>query len=252
MTLRARSVAFLVLLLTLFSATAAQEFMFYPYYGKNKVIYETFRWKSYPTEHFRVYFYTEEPQALKSVAELAESAYQKLSEALKHQLADPVPLIFYTTYTDFELSNVFDISEGVLGVSEPLLHRIGIHGDMPVDELQRLVEHELAHVFEFDILWGSQGAALYALNVPPLWLFEGLSEYASQDWSSWSTMIVRDAVLNDRIPAMTDSGDLDSRFPIPRDPSYDFGHAIYDFIEVRFGKNAVKDLWQSMKGAPPL
>jgi hypothetical protein len=250
MTLRARSVAFLVLLLILFSATAAQEFMFYPYYGKNKVIYETFRWKSYPTEHFRVYFYTEEPQVLKNVAELAESAYQKLSETLKHQLSDPVPLIFYTTYTDFELSNVFDISEGVLGVSEPLLHRIGIHGDMPVDELQRLVEHELAHVFEFDILWGSQGAALYALNVPPLWLFEGLSEYATQDWSSWSTMIVRDAVLNDRIPEMTESGDLDSRFPMPRDPSYDFGHAIYDFIEVRFGKNAVKDLWQSMKGSP--
>jgi hypothetical protein len=250
MTLRARSSARLALLLILVSATAAQEFMFYPYYGKNKVIYETFRWKSYPTEHFRIYFYTEEPRTLKNVAEVAESAYQKLSEALKHQLADPVPLIFYTTYTDFELSNVFDISEGVLGVSEPLLHRIGIHGDMPLDELQRLVEHELAHVFEFDILWGSQSAALYALNIPPLWLFEGLSEYATQDWSAWSTMIVRDAVLNDRIPEMTESGDLTTRFPMPRDPSYDFGHAIYDFIEARYGKNAVKDLWQSIKGSP--
>ena len=250
MELRVRSSALLVMALSLVSATAAQEFMFYPYYGKNKVIYETFRWKSYPTEHFRIYFYAKEPQTLKNVAELAESAYQKLSEGLKHQLSDPVPLIFYTTYTDFELSNVFDISEGVLGVSEPLLHRIGVHGDMPLDELQRLIEHELAHIFEFDILWGSQGASLFALNIPPLWLFEGLSEYATQDWSAWSTMIVRDAVLNDRVPEMTESGDLATRFPMPRDPSYDFGHAIYDFIEARFGKNAVKDLWQSIKGSP--
>jgi hypothetical protein len=243
MTLRVRSAALLILGLSLASAAAAQEFMFYPYYGKNKVIYESFRWRSYPTEHFCIYFYVEGPRTLKNVAEVAESAYQKLSEALKHQLSDPVPLIFYTTYTDFELSNVFDISEGVLGVSEPLLHRIGIHGDMPIDELQRLVEHELAHIFEFDILWGTQNAALYALNVPPLWLFEGLSEYATQDWSSWSTMIVRDAVLNDRVPEMTESGDLATRFPMPRDPSYDFGHAMYDFIEARFGKNAVQDLW---------
>ena len=80
MTLRARSFALLILVLILVSATTAQEFMFYPYYGKNKVIYETFRWKSYPTEHFRIYFYAEEPRALKNVAELAESAYQKLSE----------------------------------------------------------------------------------------------------------------------------------------------------------------------------
>jgi hypothetical protein len=191
----------------------AQRFMFFPYYGKNKVAYETFRWQRYPTEHFRIYFYTEDPRLLKSVAELAESAYDKLSEILKHQLSDPVPLIYYRTYTDFELSNLFDISEGVLGVSEPLLHRIGIHGDMPVDELQRLIEHELAHVFQFDILWGSQGASLYALNVPPLWMFEGLSEYVTHDWSSWSTMIVRDSVLNDRIPELTNSGDLEAQEP---------------------------------------
>jgi Tol biopolymer transport system component len=241
-----------VLALVLASAAGAQEFMFYPYYGKNKVIYETFRWKTYPTEHFRIHFYMDEPQALQNVAELAESAYLKLSETLKHQLSDPVPLIYYTTFTDFELSNVFDVSEGVLGVSEPLLHRIGIHGDMPLDELQRLIEHELAHIFEFDILWGSQAASLIALNAPPLWLFEGLSEYATQDWSSWSTMIVRDAVLNDRLPDMDETGDLQSRFPMPRDPSYDFGHAIYDFIESRFGRNAVQDLWQSIKGSPLL
>jgi hypothetical protein len=247
---RLRFASALLLGLCLVPNGYAQRFLFYPYYGKNKVIYETFRWQRYPTEHFHIYFYTAEPRLLKSVAELAESAYLKLSEILKHQLSDPVPLIYYTTYTDFELSNLFDISEGVLGVSEPLLHRIGIHGDMPIDELQRLVEHELAHVFQFDILWGSQGASLYALNAPPLWMFEGLSEYVTQDWSSWSTMIVRDAALNDRMPELTDSGDLEARFPMPRDPAYDFGHALYDYIDSRYGQNGIKDLWQALRNSP--
>jgi Tol biopolymer transport system component len=247
---RCRLAAAFVLGLICCSPGLTQEFFFYPYYGKNKVMYEDFHWKSYPTEHFRLYFYADNPQVLKNIAELAESAYQKLSETLKHQLADPVPIIFYTTYTDFELSNLFDVSEGVLGVSEPLLHRIGLHGDMPLDDLLHVVEHELTHVFEFDILWGSQGAFLYALNTPPLWFFEGLSEYATQSWSSWSKMIVRDAVLNDRVPELTNSGDLDSRFPMPRDPAYDFGHAIYDFIAQRYGKSGIIDLWQSIKNSP--
>ena len=88
-----------------------------------------------------------------------------------------MPLLFFTTFTDFEQNNIFQISEGVMGVSEPVLHRIGVHGDMSLDELQALITHELTHIFEFDILWGAPGGALYALNEPPLWTFEGLSEY---------------------------------------------------------------------------
>jgi len=228
------------------------QFEFFPYYGKNKVIYEKFAWKSYATEHFLIYFYADDPAVLKNVVNTAESAYKKISGELKHQLESPVPLIFYTTYTDFEQSNVFQISEGVLGVSEPVLHRIGVHGDMSLDELQTLITHELTHIFEFHILWGNPGRALYALSQPPLWTFEGLSEYFTDEWSSWSTLIIRDTVLNDRIPDFSESGELFSRYPLPREPAYDFGHAIYEFMESKFGKTAVREFFQSLKGSAPL
>ena len=207
------------LMITTASFGLAQGFMSIPYYGKNKVLYSKFNWKTYSTEHFQIYFYVENEQLLKGLAETAESAYKKISTELKYQLAEPVPLIYYTTYTDFEQTNLFEISEGVLGVSEPVLHRIGVHGDMPLDELQNLILHELSHIFEFDILWGSQGGALYAISQPPLWTFEGLSEYLTGEWSSWSTLIVRDAVLNDRIPEFTESGDILAQYPLPRDPA---------------------------------
>ncbi len=225
---------------------------YFPYYGKNKVVYEKFSWRTYPTDHFQIYFYVDDVNTLKNIAEMAESAYRKISGELKHQLSEPVPLIFYTTYTDFEQTNMFEVSEGVLGVSEPVLHRIGIHGDMSADELQTLISHELTHIFEFEILWGNPGGALYALNQPPLWTFEGLSEYFTGEWSSWSTLILRDTVLNDRIPEMAESGELLSRYPLPREPAYDFGHAIYEFMESRFGKNAIREFFQSLKGGSPL
>ncbi len=220
---------------------------YYPYYGKNKINYERFPWKSYATEHFTVYFYADDLRLLKYVVDTAESAYKTVSADLRHQLAEPVPLIFYTTFTDFEQSNIFPVTEGVLGVSEPILFRIGIHGDMPVNEFQDTITHELTHIFEFDLLWGNQGGALTAVSSPPGWTFEGLSEYTTAHWSSWSTLILRDTVLNDRIPDFDESGDLLLRYPLPRDPAYDFGHAIYEFIVERFGPNAIRDFWQVLK-----
>ena len=87
----------------------------FPYYGKNKVLYEKLNWKSYKTEHFNIYYYTDGIQVLKNIAEMAESAYQRISIELKHSLSASVPLIFYKTSTDFEQTNLFQLPAGVLG-----------------------------------------------------------------------------------------------------------------------------------------
>lgn len=223
---------------------------FTQFYGKNKVQYSHFRWNYLTTDHFKIYFYSRNDDTLKLLILIAESAYKKLSQLMRHELKEKVPLIFYETYTDFEQTNLFQVSEGVLGVAEPVLHRIAIHGDLPPDELQTLIEHELSHIFQFDFLWGKQEGSLYALREPPLWTMEGLSEFITGKWSSWSKMIVRDAVLNDRVPEFSESGELVSRYPLPRDPAYDFGHALYEFIQEKFGPNAINEFWRALKNFP--
>jgi len=238
------------LLIILSAALAFGQVIYAPYYGKNKVIYEKLNWRHYKTEHFDIYYYVNDVQVLKDIAEMAESAYQQISQDLKHPLSSPVPLIYYKTYTDFEQTNLFQVGEGVLGVSEPVLHRVAIHGDMPLDQIQHLIEHELSHVFEFDLLWGKPGNAVYAVNSPPDWIMEGFAEYCTADWSYWSSLIVRDAALNDRIPELTESGALYSRYATPRPPDYDFGHAMFDFIDDRLGKNGISEFWRSLKGSP--
>lgn len=226
--------------------------LYFPYYGKNKINYEDFRWKTYPTDHFTIYFYVEELDLVSTLATAAERAYFRVAETLKHHLSRPTPLIYYRTYTDFEQTNLFQVSEGVLGVSEPVLHRIALHGDLPFDELLDLVVHELTHIFQFDLLWGRQLAPIYSVVQPPLWVFEGLSEYLTGRWSPWSSLIVRDAVLNDRIPELSEGGELLSRYPLPRDPAYDFGHALYEFIEHRFGRSGIREFWTSLRNLPTI
>jgi len=239
----------IVLLLFCIASLSAQSF-YYPYYGKNRIRYKDFKWESYETEHFELYYYMNDVDFLKRIAELAESAYAQISQSTKHHLSATVPILYYKTSTEFQQTNLFQLPEGVLGVAEPILYRIALYGDMPTDELEDLVEHELTHIFEYDMIWGSPGGALHAISSPPLWVMEGFSEYNTGRWSSWSNLIIKDTVLNDRIPEMRKNGNLYSRYPLPRDPAYDFGHAIYDFIEQRFGKNGVTNLWQSLKNAP--
>ncbi|MFW6161082.1 MAG: hypothetical protein ACOC57_08080, partial [Acidobacteriota bacterium] len=241
------SIFFLCLLI---STGLLAQFIYFPYYGKNKVQYEKFSWSYYQTDHFDIHYYIEDLDRLKTIAEIAEGAYRRISQEMKHELSASVPLIYYSTFTDFEQTNLFQISEGVLGVAEPVLYRVAVHGDIALDELADLIAHELTHIFQFDLLWGSPGGALYAVSAPPLWVFEGYAEYNTQKWSSWSALIVRDAVLNDRIPGLTETGELYSRYPLPRQPAYDFGHAIYDFIEDKYGKSGIREFWQSMKHSP--
>ena len=57
------------------------------YYGKNKVQYGKFNWNIYKTEHFKLFHYIDNPQILKNIAEMAESAYQKISQDIKHALS---------------------------------------------------------------------------------------------------------------------------------------------------------------------
>jgi hypothetical protein len=237
------------LILCLFVSYSSAQFLYFPYYGKNKVLYEKFNWNHYETEHFDIYYYDNNIETLKTIAELAESAYQRISNDLKHSIPKRVPIIYYKTHTDFEQTNLYpgQVPEGIIAFAENVLYRVVLQGDMPLDVLQDLVEHELTHIFEYSFLYGSQAGPIYAVRRPPLWVFEGYSEYNTHTWMPVSLMAVRDAVLNDRVPELSESGSLFSNYPSVRNPAYDFGHAIYDFIEHNHGKDAIRQLWNSLK-----
>ena len=244
-----RSLIFFCLLLSWLAAEGLGQIAYTRFYGKNRVQYTDFNWEMYPTEHFDIYYYTKDVETLQTVAQMAESAYAQVSDMIKHQLSAKVPMLYYKTTTDFQQSNLFQPPEGALGVSEPLLFRLAVQGDMPASDLYELIVHEMSHIFQYDLLWGSPGGVVYAVSQPPLWVFEGFSEYSTKKWSPWSELIVRDAVLNDRLPELSGSGAMFSRFPLIRDPAYDFGHALYDYIESAYGKNGVRNFWQTMKNS---
>src|SRR4029079_15851472 len=217
------------------AADAVAQTPFVPYYGKNQIRYDNFRWNIYTTDHFVIYYYPETEQHLERVAGYAESAYQQISADLKHDLAFKVPLIVFKTSSEFQQQNVIPgaATEGVGAFAEPTRDRMVLPSDEPPDLLYRLIVHELTHIFEFDIIPQS----LIRRSVP-LWVNEGLSDYMTGYWRPLDLMTVRDAAVADIVPKMSDLEGYGG-FSNPR-LIYNLGHAVFEFIEAKYGKAGMR------------
>ena len=173
---------------------------FIPYYGKNKVKYDNFAWRVYKSPHFEVYYYPEFEQHLARLVSYLESAYLKLSTGLKHELSRPVPAILYKTHSEFEQTNLFPtfLPEGVLAFAEPTRGRLLLPIDEPPDKLNGLIQHELTHVFAFNMI----PRGLFQRGIP-LWIDEGLAEYFRGLWDPLDLMMIRDAAITDQVPKLS-------------------------------------------------
>ncbi len=203
-------------------------------YGKNKIQYRDFDWKIYHSPHFNVHDYTVEEASLQKVVSFAESAYDQLSRDFNFQIKDPVPLIYYATHSAFEQNNIIMnfIPEGVGAFATPARYRMVLPIDMPDPELYELILHELTHIFEYHMLF--QGSLAKAVaSTPPTWFMEGMASYMAKDESARDKMFLRDAVVNDQIPSIQQN--IQGFF------AYRFGHAVFDFIEERWGRDGFLD-----------
>jgi hypothetical protein len=235
---RAVKPSFAALVLAVLAATASPavaQTQFAPYYGKNAIRYDHFRWQTYQTDHFEIYFYDEIEPHLERMASYAESAYQHISSELKHDLAGKVPLILFQTSAEFYQQNVIPgaAQEGVGAFAEPSRYRILMPMDNPPDLLYRLMVHELTHIFQFDIIPTS-----LIRNTTPLWVNEGMSDYMTGQWTPIDIMMVRDAAIADVVPKMSQLqgyGNLGNLRGI-----YNLGHAAFEFMEARWGKEGVR------------
>jgi beta-lactamase regulating signal transducer with metallopeptidase domain len=182
------------------------------------------------TDHFDIHYPSDLDLHADRVAREAERAYAHVSDDLKHNLGFKVPLVLFHSTTELERST----QEGrlraphVTSLAEPSRDRILLAVDLPADRWYGLITHEVAHVFLFDIVPGTS---------TPRWIAEGLAEYQRGSWDPGDLVALREAVRVNAIPRMSgvpDAGATDSRL------AYSFGHAVFDFIESRWGKAGVR------------
>ena len=211
-------------------------------FGKNKVQYRDFKWSILRSDHFDIYYYTEEEYLAERTAKLADAAYDSLSRTFGHELKARVPIIIYRSQNEFQETNVTLelIGEGTGGFTEMFKNRVVLPFTGSYEDLRHVTEHELTHVFSFDMMYGGLLESIFTrqyLFSLPLWFLEGMTEYESQRWDAEAEMVMRDAALSGYY------------FPLYQDIqgylAYKQGQAVIRYIVEKYGKEKLTDIIQT-------
>jgi Tol biopolymer transport system component len=201
------------------------------YFGRNKVEYVDFDFRILSTEHFDIYYYPREERATRLAAQLAERWYARFVRILGHEFDRRQPLVLYGSQSEFAQTNVVSglLPDTVGGVTEGAKRRIAMPFAPTLAETNRVLGHEIAHAFQFDIArrhgggWGQ-----------PLWFIEGMAEYLARGGiDAEASVWLRDAVTSGRLPQR-------QRDAARRLSPYQYGHAFWAYLAQRFGDEVVE------------
>jgi Tol biopolymer transport system component len=227
----------ILLLFLIFNATTYSQ-----YFGRNKVQYERFDFKTLQTENFDIMFYPEAEEAVDDAARMLERWYTRFRKVFVSDIVDNQPIILYANHADFQQTNVISglIPQGTGGVTEAFRNRVVLPFTGIYAENDHVLGHELVHAFQYEII-KSAPQGLASAGQVPLWFIEGLAEYLTiGNNDPLTAMWMRDAVLNDDVPTISQVSRSYRYFP------YRYGHAIWAYIGGIYGDAMISPLFSSV------
>ena len=196
---------------------------------------DSFDWQTRVTDHFELHYYPALEADLDMIETAAETAYELLSTELIYHLPFRVPVVLFKDRTEFaqqEIAPGATANQDINAFSEPRRDRIVLLVDDGT-RVPHLLKHELTHIFMFDIVPRELG-----VRIVPVWLDEGLADYMTGVWQPLDLGGLRSLVADGRVPRMSQLESSDE-FENARMPTL-LGHAVFDFIEARYGKARVR------------
>ncbi len=212
------------------------------YFGQNKVRYKNEKFKVLQTPHFELYYYLKNEKMIQKFAQDAETWYKMHQEIFRDTFLKKNPIILYNNHPDFQQTTALqgEIGVGTGGVTEALKNRV----IMPVMELnnqtRHVLGHELVHAFQYHILLEKDSIGLESVGQIPLWMIEGMAEYLSVGKTdAFTSMWMRDALLNRDIPSLKDLTNSNKYFP------YRYGQAFWTFVGSVYGDTTIVPLFKA-------
>jgi len=212
-------------------------------FGQNIVQYDNYEWRFIQSPYFDIYFYGDNVQLAEFTSEVANEAYQHISDRLNWQLQKRVSIMVYQSHADFQQTNVtFSyMYEGIGGVTELFKNRVVVPFEGSYNAFRHVIRHELVHAVVNDLIYGGNVQSIVSGRVRygiPLWMNEGLAEYLASGWDAESDMYMRDLAINGDIP------------PIPQLSglyAYRGGQSVWRYITAKYGEEIIAEIFSQIK-----
>ena len=192
-------------------------------------------WQIHDTEHFEIAYPKTLDVDLDRVGRAVELAYQEVSADLGHDLPFTPMVVLFAERGERDRITA---SGRLLPAREHILLTL----DMRDELFDRDFVHELTHTFQFDILPRS------VVNDLPLWFTEGLAEHERGVWEPRDLLVLSEMVQTKAVPRISPLTPLS----LPENPALNrsLGHATFDFIVSRWGKQGMRDFVFSLREDP--
>lgn len=223
--------------------------------GQNQVAWYAFDWQyvDVPAPDggkggLRLYYYRSAQAQARRALPAIRSAYARLVEEFAYSPTRRIPYILYGTQREFQTSNVFQVSESVLGVTSPqdLKMAVPYFGDHA--RFLEVSTHEMVHQFTIQKLMDAAGGDPYASFIQrlPLWFIEGIAEFYTKGGIDPETdEYLRDLVWNPepgrRYQVVAFAEDRLRGYI----PTYKLGQARIAFIAEAYGREKIQAMMEN-------
>jgi hypothetical protein len=189
------------------------------------------RWEIQATEHFDIYYQSQQRGHVDAVAREAERAYARISFALRHELAEKMPLILVREDRDLP-RNAEQARALVTASRAPERDHLLVSAETFEKRPGIVLAHELTHQFLFELLPQADREAP--------WVSEGLPDHHAGFWESSDLVKVRDALVYGSVPAVEGLTASDRHW----------GHAVFDFVAAEYGAQGIRQYLAALRGRP--
>jgi Tol biopolymer transport system component len=214
-------------------------------FSKNKVQYKDFHWQYLQTDHFDVYFSQDGYELAQFAANTAEASYGSIKKLLRYEINNRISLVIYNSHNEFQQTNVVGeyMEEGIGGVTELFKNRVVVPFEGNYGQFRHVIHHELVHAVLNDMFYGGTIQSLISNKAPvqlPMWMNEGIAEYAALKWDNNSDMFLRDATVHNYLPPIDYLGGYFA---------YRGGQSVWYYIANKYGEQKIADIFSQIKSA---
>jgi hypothetical protein len=211
----------------------------YQEFGKNRVQFNGFSWKSHNYQRFKIYYSGINEDVAVYVARTMHYYLEMAEKKLDHIFPEKLDVIVYESQSKFRQSNLGvnnDEYSNVGGSSRIVGSKIFMYFEGDHQKFNQNIKAAVYEVLIKHLLYGGDWKDQLKSNINsgiPVWLEKGLISYLVKEWDDETESRVKDLILTGKIDRFNKLTDEEKAF---------CGHAVWNYIAETHGASLIPNI----------